>query len=193
METPTLAQRLFLFQGEVEAITKDATNPYFKSKYFDINSLLSEIKPILQKHGIVVLQPLTTVGERVALRTILFSSDSLDDAIESTIYLPDNIDPQKMGSTITYFRRYALQSLLLLQAEDDDGEQTTNHQNKTMSAEDASQFMNDEKKSVYTQKCPKCSKTMLLRPAGVTKEGKPYKAFYSCTKECNTRLPLNTY
>jgi hypothetical protein len=35
--------------------------------------------------------------------------------------LPENSDPQKMGSTITYFRRYALQSLFLLQAEDDDG------------------------------------------------------------------------
>lgn len=193
MQTPPLAQRLFLFQGEVEAITKDATNPYFKSKYFDINSLLAEIKPILQKHGIVVVQPLTTVGERPALRTVLFSSDSMDDAIESTIYLPENIDPQKMGSAITYYRRYALQSLLLLQAEDDDGEQTTNHQHKPMVVEDAEQFINEEKKPVYTQKCPKCSKTMLLRPAGVTKEGKPYKAFYSCTKECNTRLPLAAY
>jgi len=190
MENMKLAQRLFLFQGEIEAITKDATNPYFKSKYFDINSLLAEIKPILQKHGVVILQPLTTVGERSVLRTIIFSADDVNDAIESTVYLPENIDPQKMGSAITYFRRYALQSLLLLQAEDDDGEQTTNHQHKTMPVEDAAQFMSDEKKSVYTQKCPKCSKTMLLRPAGVTKEGKPYKAFYSCTKDCNTRLPL---
>ena len=190
MENMKLAQRLFLFQGEIEAITKDATNPYFKSKYFDINSLLAEIKPILQKHGVVILQPLTTVGERSVLRTIIFSADDVNDAIESTVYLPENIDPQKMGSAITYFRRYALQSLLLLQAEDADGEQTTNHQHKTMPVEDAAQFMSDEKKSVYTQKCPKCSKTMLLRPAGVTKEGKPYKAFYSCTKDCNTRLPL---
>ena len=39
----------------------------------------------------------------------------------STITLPDLTDPQKMGSAITYYRRYSLQSLFLLQAEDDDG------------------------------------------------------------------------
>ena len=36
--------------------------------------------------------------------------------------LPDLQDPQKMGSAITYYRRYALQSLFLLQTQDDDGE-----------------------------------------------------------------------
>jgi hypothetical protein len=34
--------------------------------------------------------------------------------------LPNLQDPQKLGSAITY-RRYTLQSLLGLQAEDDDG------------------------------------------------------------------------
>ena len=37
------------------------------------------------------------------------------------INLPEISDPQKLGSAITYFRRYTLQSLLALQAEDDDG------------------------------------------------------------------------
>jgi len=35
--------------------------------------------------------------------------------------LPEAPDAQKYGSAITYFRRYALQSLFLLEAEDDDG------------------------------------------------------------------------
>ena len=44
-----------------------------------------------------------------------------DGQIESGINLPMIQDPQKLGSAITYFRRYTLQSLLALQAEDDDG------------------------------------------------------------------------
>ena len=40
---------------------------------------------------------------------------------DSHILIPDNPDPQKIGSIITYYRRYSLQSLLLLQAQDDDG------------------------------------------------------------------------
>jgi hypothetical protein len=41
--------------------------------------------------------------------------------IESWLTLPDNIDPQKMISATTYYRRATLQSLLSLQAVDDDG------------------------------------------------------------------------
>lgn len=204
MDTPmTLAQRLFLFQGEVEAITKDATNPFFKSKYFDINGLLSEIKPLLQKHGLVVLQPFGVVDGRTTLNTMIINADDKNEYTESSMLLPENIDPQKMGSAITYFRRYALQSMLLLEAEDDDGEQTTNHIHKpaTYTVNSSAPLppepvvhSDEEPKSIYTQKCPKCSKTMLLRPAGVSKTtGKSYKAFYSCTQECKTTVPLNTY
>jgi hypothetical protein len=37
------------------------------------------------------------------------------------MFLPEIADPQKMGSAVTYYRRYMLQSLLLLRAVDDDG------------------------------------------------------------------------
>ena len=43
------------------------------------------------------------------------------DSVESSLLLPINLDAQKIGSAITYYRRYTLQSLLGLQAEDDDG------------------------------------------------------------------------
>ena len=40
--------------------------------------------------------------------------------------LPTNLDAQKIGSAITYFRRYTLASLLGLQAQDDDGNSASN-------------------------------------------------------------------
>jgi hypothetical protein len=39
--------------------------------------------------------------------------------------LPQGITPQQMGSAITYYRRYTLQSALSLQAVDDDGQQAS--------------------------------------------------------------------
>ena len=42
------------------------------------------------------------------------------ESVTSSIVLPQIDDPQKLGSAITYYRRYTLQSLLGLQAEDDD-------------------------------------------------------------------------
>ena len=109
----SLHQKLLKVQSEIGAISKKANNPFFKSKYFDINMLIAEVLPILNKHGITLLQPISDGEVCSAI------SDS-NEVIESRIALPDINDPQKLGSAITYFRRYTLQSLLALQAEDDD-------------------------------------------------------------------------
>lgn len=101
---------------EIGAIEKNATNPFFKSKYFDINKLLEQVEPVLEKHGLLVMQPLkdgSVITEIIDTET--------GDEVSSDIPLPNIQDPQKMGSAITYYRRYTLQSLLGLGAEDDDG------------------------------------------------------------------------
>lgn len=121
--------KLLQFQQRVEAIKKDSKNPFFKSNYFDINSLLKEIKPILNELELVLIQPLTTIEGRPALRTILLDGDK--ELVNDLVILPDLQDPQKMGSAITYYRRYSIQSLLLLQAEDDDGNMASGKENKS--------------------------------------------------------------
>ena len=100
------------------------------------------MKPILNKHGAVLLQGLTNINGKLALETklmfdtprnaLLFkTSDTFTDVNGATEIsyispLPDIQDPQKIGSAITYFRRYALQSLLALEAEDDDANFASN-------------------------------------------------------------------
>ena len=115
----SICEKIFAVQNEIEAIKKDATNPFYNSSYFDINSLLAELKPLLKKHGLTVLQPLTNINGRPALG--LTVADSEHTLSTDPITLPDLDDPQKMGSVITYYRRYALQSFFLLEAADDDG------------------------------------------------------------------------
>ena len=95
---------------------KGQENPYFKSKYFDVNALLEKIEPILKKHSLVLTQPLE--GDKVV--TVINDLEG-EEKLTSWITIPEITDPQKMGSAITYFRRYTLQSLLALQSEDDDG------------------------------------------------------------------------
>lgn len=107
--------QLFEAKKEIGTISKDSRNPFFKSKYFDINKVLEVIEPILQKHEILLLQPL----KDGIVTTILITKDG-KSSVESSMQLPPINDPQKLGSAITYFRRYTLQSLLGLQAEDDD-------------------------------------------------------------------------
>ena len=111
--------KLLEFQKRVGSILKEATNPFYKSKYFDINGLIESIKPILNELNLTLTQPLKVEGEKNILHTFLKDGETVIES--SSIILPENIDPQKLGSAITYFRRYSIQSMLLLQAEDDDG------------------------------------------------------------------------
>ena len=120
-QATTLAHKLLNFQAEVGAIAKDSDNPFYKSKYFDINKLLEVVKPVLSKHGIVVLQPLVNIEGSTGLSTILINSDNPADTLKFDTPIVNVDDAQKMGASVTYFRRYALQSILGLQAEDDDG------------------------------------------------------------------------
>ena len=108
-------QKLALAKAEIGAISKDSTNPFFKSKYFDINNLLAHVEPILNEHGLLLLQPI----EDGNVMTIIINTDNSEE-VRSGIPLPEFNDPQKLGSAITYYRRYTLASLLALQAEDDD-------------------------------------------------------------------------
>lgn len=113
--------KINLIQNEIGVMTKTETNPFFKSKYFDINNLLAQLQPLVEKHKIMIIQPLCEVGGRPALLTEVWDLEKKESIMKSFMPLPDLQDPQKMGSAVTYYRRYSLQSLFLLQTQDDDG------------------------------------------------------------------------
>jgi len=108
-------KKLFKLQLEIGSISKDAKNPFYKSKYFDVNSLIKQLHPLLVKYNLVLVQPITDGY----VRSVLVDLDG--GSIESSLKLTKGLDAQKKGSEITYYRRYTLQSLLALQAVDDDG------------------------------------------------------------------------
>lgn len=129
MEKQSLKQKLFDIRKQIKPVKKTEENPFFKSKYFDINILVAEVMPMLQEKNILLTQPLIVVEGKTAVKTSLWDVES-EDAIESVALLPEGLDAQKMGSAITYIRRYSLQSLLCLEAEDDDGNVASNKQPK---------------------------------------------------------------
>ena len=110
-----LLKNLSAAKREIGAISKDSRNPFFKSKYFDINQLLEHVEPVLEKNGLIILQPIT----RGFVSTIIMDVKTGEEIL-SEIELPNIQDPQKLGSAITYYRRYTLASLLALQSTDDD-------------------------------------------------------------------------
>ena len=118
-----VSKSLVTFQATVEACKKKADNPFFKSKYADLPSIIAVIKPELKKCKLALIQsvePTDAVGLLCRTRIIHESGEW----IESTSYLTaEKNTPQGYGSATTYLRRYGLQAALGLSAEDDDGEQ----------------------------------------------------------------------
>ena len=119
----SLVTKLLEFQKKVPSVYKDTDNAFFHSSYADINSYIKAIKPILTECGLVVMQPQSVDLEtgKQLLQTIIYDTET-EEKLESTIFLKETADPQKFGSLLTYQRRYMLQSLLFLQATDDDAE-----------------------------------------------------------------------
>lgn len=116
-----IATALLKAQSEMSNPKKGATNPFFKSKYADLNAIREAVIPTLNENGISVLQPIVHVDEKNFVKTILLhESGEFLESITEIIYNKQN-DAQAQGSGISYARRYALQSFVCVGADDDDG------------------------------------------------------------------------
>lgn len=117
-----IAKALAAFHVKVGKIKKDATNPFFKSKYASLSNILDAITIPLAESGLTFTQFPT---EDNGLISILMHESG--EFIESCYSMkPVKDDPQGRGSALTYQRRYALAAILGLNIdEDDDGNAAT--------------------------------------------------------------------
>jgi hypothetical protein len=116
--TLTLHQKLHRAKLAIGKVTKNAMSHH--SKYADLNAILSTVEPVLLENGLLLIQPIQV--NSVCTQIVDIDSGAM---LESCMDLPQGITPQQMGSAITYYRRYTLQSALSLQAVDDDGQQAS--------------------------------------------------------------------
>jgi len=118
-----LATALCLAQAEMGGAIKDSNNPFFKSSYADLTSVIKVIKEPFAKYGLSFVQlPVTSAGGNgIGVSTMLMHKSG--QWLQSEYLLPmDKVTPQGAGSAITYARRYALQSLAGIPSVDDDSE-----------------------------------------------------------------------
>lgn len=105
-------------QKKIESVIKDSSNPFFKSKYADLTAVIDACKDKLNAEGIAILQPINGM----TVETILIHTSGEWFSSQTPIVSKDDHNPQALGSAITYAKRYGLQSMVLLPAEDDDGQ-----------------------------------------------------------------------
>lgn len=121
-----LAKALVKFNSEVNKIAKDADNPFFKNNYATLDTIIDEIRPILSKHGLSIMQIPSGDGQNVTLKTLLLHESGEWLESDELTMKPVKNDPQAVGSCITYARRYSLAAFLSLNTgEDDDGNGAT--------------------------------------------------------------------
>lgn len=115
-----LAIALAKFQGEVSNPSNTATNPFFKSKYAPLETVLNTVRPILSKHGLSVVQAPSTEGNNITIATTLIHESGEYMEFPPLSLKMDKVTAQGAGSAITYARRYAISAILGISSEDDD-------------------------------------------------------------------------
>ena len=118
-----LAKALLAFQREAPELHKTAEGQVGtrRYKYLGLDEAMQAIRPVLNKHGVIVMQELGEKAGHRWLSTRLEHAETAEFRL-SEVPLPDTDDMRALGSAITYARRYSLISMLGLVAdEDDDG------------------------------------------------------------------------
>jgi hypothetical protein len=117
-----LTKALLVAQTKMGAATKGAKNPFFKSNYADLPTVMEVVKDPLNESGIIVLQPATHRDGKNFITTTLIHGETGEWMESETEVVTAKInDPQSFGAAQTYARRFGLQSMLFIPAEDDDG------------------------------------------------------------------------
>jgi len=153
---------------EIEALKKDADNPFFNSKYVQLKDVLAEVKKVCVKNNFIFYQtPQAKDGKNFLKTTVQHASgEKIEGEIE--IVAKDASDPQKIGGGLTYMRRYSLTCMFGIEEEDDDGNINTG------SIRNESKF----EKSLGNQTCPKC---------GIEHQGQYPKCLDCWRKEKDTK------
>jgi hypothetical protein len=119
-----LAEAMAQAQSQMGSAIKGSSNPFYRSKYADLGSVIEAIKPHFAANGLSYVQFPVSGESSVGVTTRLMHSSG--EWLQQDYFIPlGKMDAQAAGSAITYARRYALQSIAGIPSEDDDGNAAT--------------------------------------------------------------------
>lgn len=116
-----LMTALVAAQAEMDNAVKDSKNPFFKSNYADLTSVMGVIKPAFAKHGLGFIQVCHEAEDAAKIETIIIHSSGETISCGCVAVPVSKSDAQGYGSALTYARRYSLAAAVGVGAEDDDG------------------------------------------------------------------------
>jgi hypothetical protein len=118
-------ERLAMVRGMVSGVKKTAKNPFFKSNYADLNSVMDTLAPALVECNLIYVQYVDrtdgTDNVNVLVTEIVNIANPEDKIVSRMQLIIPSADMQKLGGAITYSRRYSLVAMFGLESVDDDG------------------------------------------------------------------------
>jgi ERF superfamily len=127
-----LTLALSIVQGKMSHAVKDSANPFFKSKYADLESVWDACRSLLSENGLAILQfpgLYSELDKSMSLTTVI--SHKSGEFISQEMSVPmSKVDAQGAGSCLSYMRRYALAAVVGVVQADDDGNAASNKVNQ---------------------------------------------------------------
>lgn len=140
--------KLLEIQAMHLAFEKDANNPFFKSKYVSLDSIVEKLTPILDEKKLVVYH----FTDNKEIVTNLIDTEKETDFIQSRFPLIDSNDPQKLGSCITYAKRYNLSQIFnIITDRDDDGNEASGVEKKAEKPKTTATYSGEKKEYPKTE------------------------------------------
>ena len=160
-----LYKKLFEIQHSGLTFKKTADNPFFHSKYLPLDELVGGLLPTLKKQGLLITH--STHEKFVVTSVIDIESGEL---VSSAFPLQEGIDPQKIGSAITYARRYNIGQIFNIITDEDDDANASVASPEPRHAFIPTKTMQHTTAQFGTMFCPVCK----VDAAISKKTGKPY-------------------
>ena len=127
-----ISKAMAKFQAEVKQPFKDANNPFFKSKYVPLESVVESITSIAPKHGISFVQWASNdENGRVGVSTMIMHTSGEYIEFDPVYMNADKNTAQGAGALISYLKRYSLSAVFgITSDQDDDGNHASGNTNK---------------------------------------------------------------
>lgn len=159
-----VAKALLDVQRELQPVVKDRQNPHIGNKYATLDAITDYVRPILVKHGLLLVQGAERSENGLVVTTCLQHESG--EWVASSVYVPligqavkgggvGPVSPQSAGSAITYGRRYGLSCILAITTdEDDDGQRGSTKQRKAALQESRESAAANDAKAVRAADVP---------------------------------------
>ena len=157
----SIYESLINARKEFKPLIETAKNPFFKSTYAPLAEVINSVKDALSNNNIGFFQSVDPIGEKEIVNitttdktgvvkteqkvvsfskitTTLFAGNGEKIETSYPLIIADT-DPQKVGATVTYAKRYALTAALGIASEDDDAQSVSRPAAQTASAKPTQQ------------------------------------------------------